>query len=555
MNDSWTIKDGPNPGQLPAPSTISSNTLYRNGLFVSPALTNSANNPSSGTIYYSKISGSIGSGNSNPSYAINGINSTTVHTPVVSHGFTSDDKAHDQRVYPTAARNTFVLDRPFSVTLSNHGTHVNLPGYGTQTYTKYIKRKEVLFPFDVYRISDSQYFPANTWIEIPAAQQSEVDFYLPVWVDEGNYTVYFRTIAENAPSDSNGQRHANTDISNHSAYDTVDVYVVGRLYDFRITDISDPVWDDVDKTYFVGTRGIDGASRSGVTANDTFPIRAGSHPTYKNAVPKHGYHIKFDVKTKGNMFGSEDGIRITPRLYFVPKTGSDGSTSTRIPVDLYYHDGKDKFIKVGSERDRKRMYVTLNAQNRNVSESDMQSTAPFFNLSYSDYQSDVANRQVHVGYYKWQILSKYLRTFIGMNPDTTTYGINTPPNATVEEQNRSLLSIQQWYGQYSLPGELYAVPAGTNIYNQGPLYEDSDVFLRNGYIVVNFIIESLQDGDADVPYLRYYNTPHANQWRIEGFDHTITDALGNDFAFHDGDAVLFDLDVSSSGDNGSSITH
>jgi hypothetical protein len=72
---------------------------------------------------------------------------------------------------------------------------------------------------------------------------------------------------------------------------------------------------------------------------------------------------------------------------------------------------------------------------------------------------------------------------------------------------------------------------------------------------VNFIIESLQDGDADVPYLRYYNTPHANQWRIEGFDHTITDALGNDFAFHDGDAVLFDLDVSSSGDNGSSITH
>jgi hypothetical protein len=553
MNDSWVRGNAPAPSAIPQPSTIGGNVLYRSGLLVSPSLTNRANNPSSGTIYYTKVSGSIGSSGANPSFPINNINSTTVHTPVVTHGYTSDDKAHDQRVNPSAARNTLVLDRPFSVTLSNHGTHRDIPGYGTQTYTKYIKRKEVLFTFDVYRISDSKYFPANTWIEIPAAQQSEVDFYLPVWVDEGNHTVKFRTIAENAPSDSDGQRNANEELSYHSAYDTVDVYVVGRLYDFRITDISDPVWDDVDKTYYVGARGIDGQARSDIDASDTLPIRAGSHPTYRNAIPKHGYHFKFNVKTKGNMFDYDDGIRITPTFYYVPKTGTNNSHVQ--PVDLYYHDGNNKFIKIGSDRDRTRLYITLNARDRKVPQSDLQNTAPYFGLSFADYMNQIANRQVYVGKYSWQIIPQYLRTFIGLNPDATTYGINIPPNATADQQYRSLLSVQQWYGQYSLPATLYAVPKGTNIYDNGPLYEDSPIFLRNGYLLVNFQIETLQNGDPETPYLRYYNTPHANQWLIEGFNYTITDAFGKSFVFHNGDVILIDLDASSSGDYGSGITH
>ncbi|WP_227011744.1 hypothetical protein [Paenibacillus lutimineralis] len=53
-------------------------------------------------------------------------------------------------------------------------------------------------------------------------------------------------------------------------------------------------------SYWVGLNGIDGASR-GNTERYTLPIRPGSHPIYKNAVIKPGYHFKFDLNTKGNM--------------------------------------------------------------------------------------------------------------------------------------------------------------------------------------------------------------------------------------------------------------
>ena len=76
-------------------------------------------------------------------------------------------------------------------------------------------------------------------------------------------------------------------------------------------------------------------SAAGVRGNAlpyTLPIAPGKHPVqgYKNAAVKTGYHFKFDLKTKGNMFGAQDGISITPSFYFVNADGSG-----RQAVDLY----------------------------------------------------------------------------------------------------------------------------------------------------------------------------------------------------------------------------
>ena len=130
---------------------------------------------------------------------------------------------------------------------------------------------------------------------------------------------------------------------NHVATDEVSVEVIGRLYDFHITDIADYKWESVFRTqpgdtnptgisYWVGTKGIDGEPR-GNTPQFTLPIRPGSNPIqgFKNVAVKTGYHFKFDFKSKGNMFGKEDGIRITPTFHFVSKDGQ-----YRFPVDLYY---------------------------------------------------------------------------------------------------------------------------------------------------------------------------------------------------------------------------
>jgi len=546
MNDSWVRGNAPAPSAIPQPSMIGGNVLYRSGLLVSPSLTNRANNPSSGTIYYTKVSESIGSSSANPSFPINNINSTTVHTPVVIVPYTINDYQYDSRINPTS-ENVFVLDRQFWIRVDNTAQHLNIPGYGYNDYTKYIARKQVQFPFDVYT-SNMSYVPKNTWIDIPIGSDT-VYFYMPVWVDEGPYTIYFRTIAENAPSIENGQLAANTNLAYHSAYETVNVYVVGRIYDFRITDIQDVVWNDVTQAYYVGTKKIDGANR-GNPAWTTLPIRAGSHPTYKNAVPKHGYHIKFDLKTKGNMFGLNDGIRITPTFYYVPKSGTNNSHAQ--PVDLYYHDGNNKFIKVGSDRDVQRLYVTLATPERGVSQTDINNTANYYASSYPEYLSSTT-KQTYVGKYTWEIIPKQLRTLIGTTAELLTP--NYPSGAAQQQIARSLASVQQWYGQYTLPAPLYTVPKGTNIYNRGPLYEDSDIFLKNGYLLVNFKIETIRNGNVENPYLAYYGVPRNNQWKREGFTYTVTDALGKAFTFHDGDVILFDLDASRTGDYGSGITH
>ena len=104
--------------------------------------------------------------------------------------------------------------------------------------------KQVKFPFDVYNADRSQFIPAKTWVDIPV-NQLDTSFYLPVWVDEGNYEIEFRNIAENAPSNFTEQQDANTNLAHHVAADTVPVEVIGRLYDFHVTDISDYNWENV----------------------------------------------------------------------------------------------------------------------------------------------------------------------------------------------------------------------------------------------------------------------------------------------------------------------
>lgn len=100
-----------------------------------------------------------------------------------------------------------------------------------------MRDKQVWFPFDVYKADRKTLIPKETWTSIPVGQV-QTTFYLPVWVDEGNYDVLFRTIAENSPPSFTSQMNANLDLTHHVATQVVPVEVIGRVYDFRITDIA-----------------------------------------------------------------------------------------------------------------------------------------------------------------------------------------------------------------------------------------------------------------------------------------------------------------------------
>ncbi|HUC91963.1 MAG TPA: DUF5704 domain-containing protein [Paenibacillus sp.] len=560
--DNQTVEEqAPAPGTIPAPPTIGQDVLYGKGYMIDSGKVNKANQPSSGTISYSLVKGI--NGGSNQTFPINGINTVTVHTPIVNYASVSDDKAHNQKTQPTSGRSALILDRPFTVTVPTSGQHRDIPGYGNRDYAKYTKEKQVWFPFDVYSADKSTFIPKETWISIPVGQ-SQTTFFLPVWVDEGNYDALFRTFAENSPQASFGtQMNANLEVNNHVATQVVPVEVIGRLYDFRITDIADYNWETVFRTqkgsaastgnaYWVGTKGIDGAAR-GNQHPFVLPVRQGSYPEdgKKNVAVKTGYHIKFDVKTKGNMFGSGDGIRITPTFYFVDSIGRN-----RQEVDLYYHSGNKKFIRIGSSDDVERRNITLDTRLRNVPQQELNSTASSLwglfggsgtKQAFTDQYMNDVKKPIYVGGYDMMLLPPQLRTFIG--------SMNAPSGVNAARANAS---VQRWFGEYSLPAAPYVVPKGFNLAEYGRtnrLDDKSPIFLKDGYIIVNFNIETIRNRDLNNPHLQYIYAPLNNQWQMEGFQRNFTDPYGATFQLKDGDIVFYHANVSSYDDFGTGGTH
>lgn len=565
MNSNRVPEKGPTPSSIPAPAHISDNVLYKPNNMISSDKVNRANTTSAGTIQYELLPGNI-NGGSNKEFPIHAINTVTVHTPVVNYSSVTDDQAHNQKTTPNPNRSAFILDRPFTVRIPTSGQHRNIQGYGDRDYAKYVRSKQVYFPFDVYSSDRSTFYPKGTWITIPTSQL-DTEFFLPVWVDEGDYQVYFRTIAENAPSDFTTQPSANLDLAHHVATDIEPVEVIGRVYDFHVTDIADYNWETVFRkqkgnaapsgaSYWTGLRDIDGGAR-GNSLPYTLPIAPGKHPAqgYKNAAVKTGYHFKFDLKTKGNMFGAQDGISITPSFYFVNRDGSG-----RQPVDLYYHSGNRKFIRIGSPQDTEKRYVILNDRLRNVPQDELQDTASYlynrggapWGMSAAAYMKQylekISKSKTWVGRLDWMLLPFEIRTLIGPKS-------GLPASVDTERANAA---VQRWYGEYSLPAAVYVVKKGTDLAAYGRtsrLDEKSPIFLKKGYIVVNFNIETIREGNTAKPHLQYIHGPLMNQWQLEGYSRTYNDPYGKRFSLMDGDVIFYHADQSSKGDFKSQVPH
>lgn len=550
MDHSEVTKDGPTPANIPNPTTIMRDVLYKPNNMISSTLLNRADTPSTGTIYYDLLPNNI-NGGSNTQFPINGINTVTVHTPTVIYAGVSDDQEHNQKTKPNPARSAIILDRPFTIMMPTKGQHRSIPGYGNRDYQKYIKLKEVWFPFDV-KTESGTFIPKKTWYSIPVSDQSS-NFYLPVWVDEGDYTVLFRTFAENSPGTGfTTQTNANLNLVNHVATYTVDVEVIGRVYDFRVTDVEDYLWEGVFRTgkgnqahtgkyYWVGTNGIDGALR-GNQEPFVLPILKGSNPLqgHSNITVKQGYKFKFDLKTKGNMFEGQDTIRITPTFYF-----ADAKGKNRQEVDLYYHTKNKYFVKVGSKDDVFPIKATLDTRLRNVPQNEISMTAGTLfdlglaqggandRLAFIQRYLQLAQREVGIGGFHGLDLSQPMRTFFG--PMQVPAGVSVP---------RAHAAEQKWYGEYSVPTKSYIVPKGLNVYQQGRFNDKASFFLKNGYLIVNFNIETLRKGDRKNPHLQYIYAPLTNQWKREGFRYTVTDSYGGIFKLKDGDVMFYDGDKS-----------
>ena len=540
--------DTPNPVSIADSPVCNENALFKNNIQIPDATLNGTHS-TTGTITYRRLASAI-----NPVHdptitePIASANSVTVHTPVVCNSGVLDDQSNDQTLNPDRTRSALVVGRPSRIRFLTTGEHLNIPGYapgGTMDCRKYTRDRQVRFPFDVYIGTDepinSFFVPKDTWHSIPmSAVFDEVDIFIPTWVDEGNYTVQFREIAVNAPNLTHTQALANRNISNYVAVRESPVRVIGRIYGFRITDVTDELWQEVFRTgkdtsqhtgnyYFTGLMDEEGKSRGNLPIF-TLPLLEGSHSVYKNrGALKTGYTFRFDLMTQGNYYGSADFITITPRFYYVKKDGTG-----RQEVDLWYHEnfnGKQNyFVRIestGRNRDNPKNMV-LGDIYRNVEETEITDTARILGLNRDSF-----SKATHpVGWLDQLILSQNQRTFTGMKTWLPT-GVDA---------DTATKTVQKWYGEYYLPNDLFAAPQGFDVTEYGRTHNGLDgkesFWLKDGYIIVNFQIETVQNNDFSNPVLSYGGSSGCNMFAREGYVHAKTDNNSITFTLQDGDIVF-----------------
>lgn len=555
----------PDPSGIPESGLCHENVFYKNGLTIPDNTLNEVHS-SSGTITYRRLSETV-----NPvineilEIPISHVNSVRVHTPVVCNSGVLDDINNDQTLNPDRSRSALVLGRPSRIRILTVGEHLNIKGYslnGPMDCRKYTKERQVRFPFDVYIGTDkpdnSYFVRKNTWYSIPIdSAYDEMYIYIPTWVPEGDYEVEFREIAVNAPDLSKTEYLANLDINNYIAVRKSPVRVIGRIYGLKITDISDKLWQDVFRKnkstsehsgnyYFVGTKDEEGKER-GIDKLFTLPILEGSHAIYKNrGALKTGYTFRFDLTTVGNYYCEDDYIIIKPEFYYVKKDGTG-----RQKVDLWYHEefnGKmNYFVKIeptGRNRDNPK-YMKLGDIYRNVPGDEILYTAQVLGLNENSFR----NNSSQIGWFDRIILSKNQRTFIGK--------ANSIPAGVDLDSVRK--SVQKWYGEYYLPNDVYAAPVGFDVPEYGRtnngLTGKESFWLKDGYIIVNFRIETVQNGNFNSPVLSYWEAPYCNMFGREGFGYTKTDYYGATFQLKDGDIIFYDTNKRSSDDYRTGGTH
>lgn len=482
-----------------------------------PSTKANGNYPTSGMINYTGIP-----------FAMN-VNSVFVHTPVVNNAsITYIEPFINQKINVDSTRKYLQLDKSFTITIPNNGQHRNLKGYGSRLYNSYQavtklitnwgKIKDVQLPFDAYLHEGNSrtLIKAGTWLSSlgKATTDGKYTFTIPVWAQEGTGTIKTRVVAENGSIDFPSQEGANLDPNNYIATKDINVEVVGKIYDLRISSTNDPGWQN-----------IKGENGNYITAKEFAFGQLGQNGVkgYKYA-PKLGYTIAFDFKTKG-IKSNNVKVSIQPEgFYFVSK---DGGKAER--VDLYYNTTKQKYIKI-STGDKTNIPVITNL------------TSPFMKVSKQELIDSVRimnnklgagynySSNVNIGYFPRLGMPENLRLcynnlteYVGnglykkteaaiINDATNGFSYNTRWSVLKDSSNGKdvvLGAVGHWYAGYKLPASTVAVPQGKT---SSDIINNPNIIKKNGYILVKFNIRTNYD---NWEYLEYKGPESINEGKAE----------------------------------------
>lgn len=465
-------------------------------------------------------------------------NDVIIHTPVVNRATIDVTQFENQMVAPASGKTYLQLDGTFTIRIPDDGTHNNYPGYGTRTYNSYQavpkkitnwgKIKDVKIPFDTYLVKAAgtkEFIPANTWLSSKLGSESSsptYTFIVPVWVEEKDYTIETRVVAENCPDMNNSSYEEtntgkNGNITHYIARKTFTVAVVGKIYDLRVSSSDDPGW-------------LNKIVNPGYITAKNFPFGQANQNTvtgYKFA-PKLGYSFVFDFKTKGRKSSSID-VGVYPEFYFV---GKDGNRLQK--VDLYFRTSPVDYKKIENS-----LTNTLNVKYSNtymkVPQKEMIDARRIYDLEFGktyNYTNAVA-----IGSFAKMNIPHDLRLCFESYADYGEYDgiakiygrpketiINEAQTDAVNRFARSngndhvIGSVGHWFVGYQLPASTVAVPVGANIKTATAQNQT----LRNGYILIKMNIKTKDPNKID--YLQYRGPEVLNEIQKSNWNKEFTSA-------------------------------
>ena len=457
------------------------------------------------------------------------VNDVFVHTPVVNNAsITNVQKFVNQKINVDSSRVYLQLDKSFTITIPRSGTHISAKGYGTRAYNSYQavpktitnwgKIKDVKLPFDAYLHEGNArtIIKAGHWLSEynKATTDGVYTFTIPVWAKEGTGTIETRVVAENGSVNSPSQEGANLDSNNYIATKNINVEVIGKIYDLRISSTNDPGWQN-----------IKGKNGNYVSASEFAFGQLGQNAVtnYKYA-PKLGYTITFDFKTKGIKSNNVD-VSIQPEgFYFVGKNGGSAEK-----VDLFYNTTSKKYIKITTGDNTNVPVITnLTSPFMKVSKQELIDSTRIMKTKLGVTYNYASN--VNIGYFPRLRMPENLRLCYnnfaeyignGLYKKTETAIIQDATNGFVYNNRWGVLkdsangkdvvigAVGHWYAGYKLPASTVAAPSGTT---SDALVKNPNLAKKDGYILVKFNIRTDYN---EYEYLEYKGPESLNEGTIE----------------------------------------
>ena len=504
MDGAWTKSAAGCPADMPVKGAFGDRDLfYQRGIII-PSVTKNGWKSTEASAHYKSVIHAPGtSAPDEDTVPIESCNDLLIHTPVVCDAAVQTLSSDVQVTEPKGFGCKLILGRSFSVLLPTVGLHKAARGYYERDYAAYTRRREVKFPFDLYR--GSQLIPADTWIMIG----DRTEFLVPTWVKEGSYEVSFRALAVNCPEGGEKEENlANFDWADNAASDTVDVDVSGQLYGFQIYDITDyPRWEPV-------------YHRNGSLTRTGFVLAAGKLPAAETAHPllpakdglALGYVVRFSVDTIGSFSERNACVILRPAFHII---AADGSMRE---ADLYYLESsgsrKMHLIKVGSKEDADNI--------RSGRLGDPRWMIPVRDTETTAFYRRQDIRAVRNTFYPMMTHGKIvIPTGLSICRGLTVLSEAKLPLPA--DRNKAAQSCSRWYGEYVLPGEVYAVEKGYDLASYAkthPLTLKEPFWIRKGLLLVSFDIRAVQESD----YGLSYKTQRMDRWIKEGYQSSMTAA-------------------------------